>query len=163
MVTLQPHGPHEMVKRDHHLHAVAADALGHLRVMRERGGIEFPALGFDPRPRHRETEQLAAHRGGGGDVLLVAVPEIRRLPARREALAALPQIPDILAQRIMRLHLVVGIGGAEEEALGKFQIRDTGHRGEITSAGKGVSRLENLQSMIGSPVINPHAGSLRYL
>lgn len=68
-----------MVEREHKLHSVAADASRHLRVMRERDMIEFPALRLYTCPRDREAEKLAAHGGGCGDVLTVAVRKISPL------------------------------------------------------------------------------------
>ncbi len=66
---------------------------------------------------------LQPEGGGGGDVLLVAVPEIRGAPSRGEPLAFFPEIPDVLVSGVVSLDLMVGVGGAEEEILWEPEIQ----------------------------------------
>ncbi len=47
----------------------------------------------------------------------------------------------------MRLHLMVGVGRTEKETLGKFQIRDTGHRAEDSAAWAVVSNDVGISGM----------------
>ncbi len=125
MIALQPYRPDEVVQRHHHLHAVALDAFGEFPIVGERGLVESSALRLHPRPRDGETEQLAADCGGGGDVFLIAVPKIRGTPTWRKPLAPFPEIPDIFAEGVVSLDLMVRVSGTEEEVLWEFKIQNS--------------------------------------
>lgn len=93
--------------------------------MGKRGLIKFSALRLHPCPSYGKTEELATEGGCGSDVLLVTIPEIRRPPARSQALASFPKIPDILPARVISLGLMVRVCSAKQKTLWKFKIQNS--------------------------------------
>jgi hypothetical protein len=113
---------------------VAGYAFGKFPVVVEGGFIKFPALRLNPCPCDGKAEELAAKSGGGGDVLLIAIPEICGSSPWGETLALFPKIPDILVEGIVSLDLVVSVRRAEEEVLGEIKFQSSNFKIQISSA-----------------------------
>ena len=112
----QVDGPGEVVQRDQRLHARRAYALRQSGVVVQGGRVPLAGRRLDARPGHREAEQAAAQPLSQGDVLRVALPEVRRPPARRQPPHPLPDVAHVLIFGDVGLALVVGGGDAEQEA-----------------------------------------------
>ncbi len=82
VVFFQPDGPDEVVEGEHGFHAVADDAIGDVFVVVDGGLVEVAAFGLDAGPGDGEAEEFDAEFGGGGDVVVVAVPEVGCFAAR---------------------------------------------------------------------------------
>jgi hypothetical protein len=105
--------PDVVEEGEHGLHPRLPDRVDDRSVVGERLFVEDAGLGLDPSPADAEAEHRAAEARREPDVLLVAVPEIGRPPARCLARVAFPFVPDVGVAGVERLALVVGRRHAE--------------------------------------------------
>ena len=85
----------EVVQGDHGLH-VPLGARGEDRLVPvECGLVDLTRFGLDARPLDPQPEDVASHRSGPIEMLLVAVPESDRAPRRLDETGALPPHPVV--------------------------------------------------------------------
>jgi len=110
--------PHEVAQRDDRLHVQLAQAQDDGAIVIENLGIEFAGSRLDARPRDREAQCAAAQSMRVQHILFPAIPEVGGAPARHNAFAPLPQVPDVGREAgVERLGLVIGDRYAEQEGL----------------------------------------------
>ena len=110
----------EMIERDERLDAMAQTRIDHTIIERQALGIHRAIPPHDTAPGKRERESADALGRAGGDVLLVVMVEIARVPARRRNRAPQPILPDRRlspARRRGALHLVSGHRRPQHELL----------------------------------------------